>query len=160
KKRLSEVVAGFAEPDAGEPEAAAEVADAAAEAADGDEDEDDDAASEEEEAGPTGPDPAEVKARMDALRALYAKFQKQHEKYGSEDKKVVKTRQQMAEAFLSFKLPVPMVDNFVRKLREVVTAIRTHERVIMDLCVKHARMPRKDFLRTFPGNETNLNWAD
>src|SRR5690606_15137420 len=29
-----------------------------------------------------------------------------------------------------------------------------------DLCVKHARMPRKDFLRTFPGNETNLKWAD
>src|SRR5690606_33162571 len=82
------------------------------------------------------------------------------EKYGPEDKKVVKTRQQMAEAFLSFKLPVPMVDNFVRKLREVVTAIRTHERIIMDLCVKHARMPRKDFLRTFPGNETNLKWAD
>jgi RNA polymerase primary sigma factor len=53
-----------------------------------------------------------------------------------------------------------MIDSFVKKLREVVNNIRHHERVIGDLCVKHARMPRKDFLKLFPSNETNLEWAD
>jgi RNA polymerase primary sigma factor len=30
----------------------------------------------------------------------------------------------------------------------------------MEHCVKHARMPRKDFLRTFPSSETDLAYAD
>ena len=30
----------------------------------------------------------------------------------------------------------------------------------MQLCVRDARMPRADFLRQFPNNETNLDWAE
>ena len=30
----------------------------------------------------------------------------------------------------------------------------------MDICIKQARMPRKEFLKVFPSNETNLEWAD
>ncbi len=66
----------------------------------------------------------------------------------------------MAELFLKLKLPAIMIDSFVRKLREVVNNIRHHERMIVDLCIKHARMPRKDFLKLFPSNETNVEWAD
>jgi RNA polymerase primary sigma factor len=36
--------------------------------------------------------------------------------------------------------------------------IRSQERAIMQLCVRDARMPRADFLRLFPGNETNEEW--
>ena len=159
KKRLTEVVSGFVLPDEPAPEAAPEPAPVVADA-ETEDDSDDADSEEEEEAGPTGPDPLEVKARMEAMRALYEKFKKQNAKYGSDDRKVIKSRQEMAELFLSFKLPIPLVDSLVRKLRDVVTSIRTHERFIMELCVKHARMPRKDFLRTFPGNETNTKWAD
>ena len=28
----------------------------------------------------------------------------------------------------------------------------------MELCVKEAKMPRKEFISSFPGNETNLKW--
>src|SRR5690606_21103960 len=34
------------------------------------------------------------------------------------------------------------------------------ERAVMQLCVRDARMPRADFLRQFPSNETNLAWAE
>ena len=97
---------------------------------------------------------------MEELRALYAKFQKAADKHGLDDRKAQKLRDQMAEAFLKLKLPAIMIDSFVRKLREVVTTIRRHERVIIEICVKQARMPRKDFLKLFPANETNLDWAD
>jgi RNA polymerase primary sigma factor len=30
----------------------------------------------------------------------------------------------------------------------------------MQLCVRDARMPRADFLRLFPGNETDQTWSD
>jgi RNA polymerase primary sigma factor len=159
KKRLSEVLAGFADmeqPEMAIPEPVS--ADASSE----DDADAEEKAEGEEEAGPgeTGPDPEEVSRRMEELRTLYAKFQKTAEKHGLTDRKAQKLRDQMAEAFLKLKLPAIMIDSFVRKLREVVNTIRHHERMIMEVCIKHGRMPRKDFLKLFPANETNTSWAD
>ena len=159
KKRLSEVLTGFADievPGLDIPDEMLE-ADGSAKVK-----EDEEEAEDGEEAGPgeTGPDPAEVTRRMDELRMLYAKFQKCAEKYGASDKKAQKLREQMAEAFLKLKLPSIMIDSFVKKLRDVVNNIRSHERVIMDICVKQARMPRKDFLKAFPTHEIHLGFAD
>jgi RNA polymerase primary sigma factor len=160
KKRLNEIVVGFndAVEEVVEDTAASDVSDADA---DSDEDEVDDSSGDEDSSpADTGPDPAEVARRMDELRGLYAKFQKSHGKVGPADKKVIKLREEMAEIFLSLKLHPSQMDGFVRKLREVVGEMRGHERMIMDLCVRQAKMPRKDFLRTFPGAETDVTWAD
>jgi RNA polymerase primary sigma factor len=159
KKRLSEVLTGFADievPGLEIPDEMLEVEAVAPAAAKEDGEEDG------EEAGPgeTGPDPIEVTRRMDELRTLYAKFQKTAEKYGSSDKKAQKLRDNMAEAFLKLKLPSIMIDSFVKKLRDVVSNIRSHERVIMDICVKQAKMPRKDFLKAFPTHEIHFGFAD
>ena len=160
KKRLSEVIAGFNDGD----EAAAEVpAPVVAPASAADEEEDVAAgvtATEDEEAGPSGPDPAVVRARIDELRQLYAKFEKTALKAEPGDKKLDKHRAVLAEAFLGFKLPSALIDLLVKKLREVVGEIRGHERAIMEMCVKSARMPRAEFLETFPSNETNLAWTE
>ncbi|MBW8076219.1 MULTISPECIES: RNA polymerase sigma factor RpoD [Metallibacterium] len=160
KKRLSEVIAGFNDGD----EAAAEVpAPVVAPASTEDEEEDaaaGAAATEDEEAGPSGPDPAVVRARIDDLRQLYAKFEKTALKAEPGDKKLDKHRAVLAEAFLGFKLPSALIDLLVKKLREVVGEIRGHERAIMEMCVKSARMPRAEFLETFPSNETNLAWTE
>ena len=157
KKRLSEVLAGFADVEPPQPvvaEPAAHTAGEEEEAADG-------AGGDAEEAGPgdTGIDLIEVARRMNALRHIYAKFQKAAEKHGSADRKAQKLRDEMAEGFLKLKLPAIMIDSFVRKLREVVNNIRHHERMVADLCIKQSRMPRKDFLKLFPSNETNVEWA-
>ncbi|GAA0713220.1 RNA polymerase sigma factor RpoD [Dokdonella soli] len=158
KKRLSEVLAGFADVEQPEVVVAEAAVDSDAEA----EEDEDEAEGDAEEAGPgdTGIDLAEVARRMDELRQLYAKFQKTADKHGIADKKAQKLRDEMAEAFLKLKLPSIMIDSFVRKLREVVNSIRHHERMIGELCIKHSRMPRKDFLKLFPSNETNVEWAD
>jgi RNA polymerase primary sigma factor len=160
RKRLSEVLTGFADievPGMGVPE---EMLETESEGAAGKDD--DDESEEGEEAGPgeSGPDPVEVTRRMEELRTLYGKFQKSAAKIGTEDKKTQKLRAQMAEAFMKLKLPSIMIDAFVRKLREVVSNIRSHERVIMDICIKQAHMPRKDFIKAFPSNETNFKFAD
>ena len=77
----------------------------------------------------------------------------------SPTRKIVKLRDQMAEEFLKLKLPSALIDGFVRKLREVVNDIRHHERVLMDIFVKHVKMPKAEFIKTFPSNEGNLEWA-
>ncbi|HET7222746.1 MAG TPA: RNA polymerase sigma factor RpoD [Rhodanobacteraceae bacterium] len=165
KRRMSEILAGFADQEI--PAEEFGVAQPAAEASSDDSDEDsdddeedgDDSAGDEESAGPSGPDPVEVQRRMDVLRELYGKFQKTADKYGVTDRKSQKLREKMGEEFLKLKLPSALIDGFVRKLREVVAAIRQHERVIMDVCVRQCHMPRKEFIELFPSNETNLDWT-
>ena len=160
KKRLAELVVGFNDLEEPEPAAApvadGEVADDDAEA---DEDEDEDGG-DAEDAGPSGPDPTEVARRMEALAALYAKFQKAYAKSGAEAKPVLKLREEMAEIFTTFKLPLPLTDTLVKKLRDVVGEIKDHERRILDLSTRVAKMPRKDFIRAWEGNQTNLGWVD
>ncbi|MDQ3056633.1 MAG: RNA polymerase sigma factor RpoD [Pseudomonadota bacterium] len=164
KKRLAEIVAGFV--DTAEELAAAEEAKieaaaalALAEATENDEEDVDDDA-DEEEAGPVGPDPLEVARRMEAMSDLYAKFQKAYAKHGPSHKSVTKLRLDMADIFMTIKLPLPLVDTLVRKLREVLGQIKDHERKILELSTKKAGMPRKDFIRAWDGNQTNLGWVD
>ncbi len=159
KKRLSEVVQGFADQEEPEPAAPAAVVEDASEEASEDEEEDSTEA-DEESAPETGPDPAEVARRMEALKVGYDKFRRAYDKAGPADRKVIALREEMAAEFLRLKLPAIQIDGLVRKLREVVNAIRGHERLIMDFCTRLAKMPRRDFLRAFPGHETNTTWAD
>jgi len=161
RKRLSEVLTGFLDIEAPESPVNETILESEESSA-ADKDDDDEGGENAEEAGPgeTGPDPVEVARRMEELRTLYVKFQKSAAKVGIDDKKTQKVRDLMAEAFLKLKLPAIMIDAFVRKLREVVTTVRQHERTIMDICIKQAHMPRKDFIKAFPSNETNPKFAD
>ncbi|MEO8748290.1 MAG: RNA polymerase sigma factor RpoD [Rhodanobacter sp.] len=174
KRRLSEILAGFLDLEEAadlarkEAEVARKEKEAAAallpesESEDEDDDEDDaESTADEEEAGSTGPDPEVVKRRMELLRSYYAKFQKAAPKADSiTDRKIVKLRDQMAEEFLKLKLPSALIDGFVRKLREVVNNIRHHERALMNICVKQVKMPKAEFIKSFPSNEGNPEWAD
>ncbi|GAB2503635.1 RNA polymerase sigma factor RpoD [Lysobacter humi (ex Lee et al. 2017)] len=156
KKRLAEVIVGFLDQIDEVPEPAPVVDIDAVE-----EDEDDvEGADEAEEAGPTGPDPVEVANRMGALGELYAKFEKCHAKHGPDHKNTKKVREEMAEIFVTFKLPLNLTDALVRNLRESVAKVKEHERRILDLSVRVAKMPRKDFIRAWDGNQTNLEWVD
>ncbi|GHC11458.1 RNA polymerase sigma factor RpoD [Thermomonas carbonis] len=159
KKRLAEIVVGFndGEPEP-EPVAAVVVADDDAEADDADDAEE--TTDEADEPGPTGPDPLEVAARMEAMGAAFARFQKAYAKGGPTAKPALKAREEIAEVFVTFKLPLPLTDVLVRRLREVVGSVKEHERRILDLSTRQAKMPRKDFLKAWEGNQTNLEWVD
>ena len=167
KKRLAEIVVGFTDGLDDEPAqpAAAEETEAPAAKAGDDKDSDEEVDEEEDdsttdEPAPTGPDPAEVARRMEEMAAAYAKFQKAVAKGGPEAKPALKLREEMAATFTSFKLPLPLTDVLVKKLRDVVGEIKDHERRILDLSTRVAKMPRKDFIRAWDGNQTNLEWVD
>ncbi len=164
KKRLSEVIAGFADLEQQQEEAAAAAADEPAQEpegeSEGDEDAEDEQETEEASTPDTGLDLVEVGRRIDELRELYVEFLKAAEKHGGAARKTQKVREYMGELFLRLKLPAIMIDGLVRKLREIVNTIRRHERNISELCIRHARMPRKEFLKLFPSNETSLEWVD
>ena len=160
-KRLAEVIVGFNDLSADEPAPpAAVVSDDSSDADAEDEDEaDDDVADAEEEAGPTGPDPAEVAARMEELAAAHARFLKAHAK-GEAPAVLAKLREETSAIFVTLKLPLPLTDVLVGMLRNTMTAVKTQERRVLHLATVTARMPRKDFIRSWEGNQTNLEWVE
>ena len=104
----------------------------------------------------TGPDPEEVRARMDKIAKHHAALKK----LGIGNPKSRAHMAEMAEIFLDFKLSPAFIADLVTNLRGVINEIRSHERIIMDICVNEAHMPRRDFITSFPDNETNLEWFD
>ena len=159
KKRLAEIVIGFNDAEEEVPEVPVPVVvdDIDPEV---DEDEGEDTGDAAEEAGPTGPDPEEVARRMQVLADGYAKFKKSYAKNGADNKAVANIRAELAETFVTLKFPLALTDTLVRKLREVVAQIKEHERRVLYLSTNTAKMPRKDFIRAWEGNQTNLGWVD
>ena len=119
----------------------------------------DDTEDDDEELLNTGPDPEEAKARFKKLKRTFNRLCKASDTHGLNAKQVEKIRLEFADQILELKLVPKLVDRLTYDLREVVARIRTHERTIMAFCVKDAQMPKKEFIKSFPANETNLNWV-
>ncbi|MFC4310923.1 RNA polymerase sigma factor RpoD [Steroidobacter flavus] len=162
--RLVDIITGFIDPNAPDEIAAPvnpKLAAAAAPQEDENEDEEGEGSSEDEETLETGPDPEEAARRFVSI----AKGHQQVLKAMAEDKtgkdpKSVKLRKKVASEFMELKLSPKMFDALIVQLRDNVAEIRNLEKQIMILCVRDAGMPRKDFISTFPKNETNTKWLD
>ena len=120
-------------------------------------DDDDD---DEEEVIDTGPDPEEVKARTKTIKRIFKRSITAIDKYGAKDKKTTKVQAELADQLMELKLAPKLTDVLVRNLRASVSVIRTQERQVMQICVRDAGMPRKDFLASFPKSETDLSWIE
>ena len=114
----------------------------------------------EEEVVDTGPDPEEVAERVKVIRRLYKRTLTSLEKYGSRDRKTAKARAELADQLMELKLAPKLTDALVRNLRSSVSVVRAQERQVMQICVRDAGMPKKDFLASFPKSETDLNWIE
>ena len=122
--------------------------------------EDDDDDEEEEDTGPTGPDPVEVAKRFSALAKKHAQFVKLYDKHGPGYNRAEKIRAKMAEEFLLYKIPARMIEYLIDRMRFTVSKVRELERAIMTLAVVHAKMPKRAFVQSFIGSESDLNWMD
>ena len=126
--------------------------------AEGEETEEGDGTGEEEEAVETGPDPEEAARRFAAVGKYLANSLTHIEKKGAKDPKTLKVRKKLADEFMELKLSPRMFEALIGNLRDHVTEIRQLEKEIMIIAVRDAGMPRKDFILTFPKNETNNRW--
>ena len=120
-----------------------------------DKDDDDD-----DEVIDTGPDPDEVAARLKVIRRLYKRSLTALEKWGTKEKKTIRVQAELADQLMELKLAPKLTDVLVRGLRASVSVLRAQERQVMQICVRDAGMPRKDFLASFPKNETDLKWIE
>jgi RNA polymerase primary sigma factor len=107
-----------------------------------------------------GPNPEQAKVYFDELRENYNNAMTTLKKHGRADKKTQELLSVMSESFMKLKLTSRQVDRLTRHFRELRNHIRDFERNIMRLCIEKARIPRKLFIDTFPGQETDLSWLD
>jgi len=152
--RLTDIITGYIDPNAPDEIARPTVLDGQDNSASKTDDDDD------EDEGPTGPDPEEARERFTAMAKQYKRFINASKKHGMNDERCVKLREQMADGFIELKIIQRQVDTMTLALRDMVDRIRTQERVIMGVCVDKAHMPRKEFITSFPDNETDLEWLD
>ncbi|BDM25166.1 RNA polymerase sigma factor RpoD [Pseudomonas sp. LRP2-20] len=161
--RLSDVLSGYIDPDDNIAAPTDEVpvpgakAPAAKEESD-DEDEESEGGDDEEEAE-SGPDPVVAAQRFGAVADQLQATSKVLKKNGRDVKESIEALQALADLFMPIKLVPKQFDVLVERVRDALNRLRQQERAIMQLCVRDARMPRADFLRLFPGNETDQTWS-
>jgi RNA polymerase primary sigma factor len=159
--RLVDVIVGFVDPNA--PDEIAQPQNPKMMALEREDDAGDDEEAdgdEEEEAVDTGPDPEEAAKRFVSIGKTYHQYLNALDKLGSKDPKTLKIRKKICSELMELKLSPKMFDQLIDNLRQHVTEVRLLEREIMFLCIKQAGMPRKDFISTFPKNETSTRWLD
>ncbi|WP_367103380.1 RNA polymerase sigma factor RpoD [uncultured Psychrobacter sp.] len=183
EKKLSDVITGFLDPETEEDRIAAKeekerekeererikeekekapVIKAKANAkVDDDDDEDDDdieAADDEVEEETTGIDPEEVRLRLEEIENLFIIAKQALLDYGRGSTQAVEAYEQLANRFMMLKLNNRMSDQVMAIMHDVYDDVRKHERQIMRLVIRRGRMPRAEFRKTFPSNETNVDW--
>jgi RNA polymerase primary sigma factor len=161
--RLVDLIVGFIDPNA--PDVIAQPQNptklevvAAEEKNDDDEEGDEEAGDSEEEAVDTGPDPIEAASRFASLAKIHAQVLASIAKLGARDVKTLRQRKKLADEFMELRLSPRMFDALILNLRTHVAEVRQLEKEIMIIAVRDAGMPRKDFIASFPKNETNPRW--
>ncbi len=155
--RLSDLFSGFIDPDEGIPGVAeAEVPEPVVETelSDDDDEEDDTTASE------GGPDPEEAKARFEQIREQNAAVEAVLAKHGRGSAELKAEQARLAELFSPIKLVPKHFERLVGQIRISVEQVRAQEKAVMQLCVKKAKVPRKTFIKSFPGHESDPTWLD
>jgi RNA polymerase primary sigma factor len=108
----------------------------------------------------SGPDLEEVKEKLTQVKACYQTVLNCLEQYGYEDKRTQEAYAGLAAIFMEFRRTPQFFKELTEILAGVVAEIRSYEKQILDLCVKQAQMPRKLFIETFVGHETDPEWLE
>jgi len=108
----------------------------------------------------TGPNPEQAKIYFDELRERFAHASASLQEHGRTAKETLASIELMSESFLKLKLTAKQVDKLTHHFRQLRNEIRELERGIMRFSLEKGRIPRKLFIDTFPGNETDTSWLD
>ncbi|GHB00375.1 RNA polymerase sigma factor RpoD [Modicisalibacter luteus] len=166
--RLSDLFSGFIDPDEGIPGVAeAEpveepISDDLDDAeVDGSSDDDSDDSDEDDtNANEGGPDPEEARARFEQIREQNETVKAAIAKHGLGSPEAIAEQARLAELFSPIKLVPKHFERLVGQVRISVEQVRDQEKSILQVFVKRGKVPRKTFISTFPGNESNQGWLD
>lgn len=106
----------------------------------------------------SGPDSGQVKERLAEFAERYRTVLSAVREYGYRHERTQKAFDALTEDFLEFKKTPQFFKELTGVLHATVAKIREQERLIQDICVNRAKMPRADFVASFVGNESSPDW--
>ncbi|WP_137165843.1 RNA polymerase sigma factor RpoD [Salinimonas lutimaris] len=157
--RLSDIISGFVDPNDDQdlaPTATHIGSELSEEELEDEDDDDDDDEDEEEE--DTGIDPELAREKFGKLREQYEQARSVIESQGRAHADSRKEIEALSEVFKEFRLVPKQFDRMVKNMRDMMDKVRIQERLVMKYCVINAKMPKKDFIKAFAGNETSSEW--
>jgi RNA polymerase primary sigma factor len=97
--------------------------------------------------------------RFNAIRRLNKRMRKALAEKGSRSRAYKDLQENVTAELMGIRFTAKQVESLCNGLRRLVDRVRSYEREIMKLCVNSVGMPRAHFIKSFPGNETNLKWV-
>ncbi|EMK3969829.1 RNA polymerase sigma factor RpoD [Shigella flexneri] len=143
--RLSDLITGFVDPNAEED-------------LDDDEDEDEEDGDDDSADDDNSIDPELAREKFAELRAQYVVTRDTIKAKGRSHAAAQEEILKLSEVFKQFRLVPKQFDYLVNSMRVMMDRVRTQERLIMKLCVEQCKMPKKNFITLFTGNETSDTW--
>ena len=160
--RLSDIITGFVDPNAEEdiaPTATHVGSELSEEDRDDDEDEDEEGDDDNSE-DDNSIDPELAREKFTELRTQYETTRDVIKAKGRSHKDAVKEINNLSEVFKQFRLVPKQFDYLVNNMRQMMDRVRLQERTIMKICVELSKMPKKNFITLFTGNETSPTWFE
>ncbi|PHM28792.1 RNA polymerase sigma factor RpoD [Xenorhabdus innexi] len=162
ESRLSDLITGFVDPNAEEDLAptathvGSELPQEELDDSDDDDDEerDDDTDSEDD----NSIDPELARQKFQELREQYEVTRQSIKSYGRSHPNTAAEILTLSEVFKQFRLVPKQFDYLVNNMRSMMDRVRFQERLIMKMCVEQCKMPKKNFITLFSGNETTETW--
>jgi RNA polymerase primary sigma factor len=101
----------------------------------------------------------EVLKRFEVIKKAHKKLADLRKKNKWTDDDLYKKHQEIIIKELeNFRFASKFVELLCDKIRYFMAQIRNIEKTIMNFCVVQSKMPRAHFKKSFPGNETNVEW--
>nr|WP_113868374.1 RNA polymerase sigma factor RpoD [Brenneria salicis]NMN92836.1 RNA polymerase RpoD-like sigma 70 subunit [Brenneria salicis ATCC 15712 = DSM 30166]RBP59718.1 RNA polymerase RpoD-like sigma 70 subunit [Brenneria salicis ATCC 15712 = DSM 30166]RLM29827.1 RNA polymerase sigma factor RpoD [Brenneria salicis ATCC 15712 = DSM 30166] len=157
ESRLSDLITGFVDPNAEEdiaPTATHVGSELSSEEMDDDEEEEEDDDTEDD----NSIDPELAREKFTELRQQYETTRQVIKMHGRNHAKAAQEIMNLSEVFKQFRLVPKQFDFLVNSMRSMMDRVRIQERLIMKLCVEQCKMPKKNFVTLFSGNETSESW--
>jgi RNA polymerase primary sigma factor len=98
-------------------------------------------------------------AKFDALRTNFDKMAKAFEKDGYKSASYNKAQQAISDELMTIRFTVKIIERLCDVLRSQVDDVRRCERELRKIVVDKCGMPQEHFIKTFPPNVLNLDWA-
>ncbi|PHM64429.1 RNA polymerase sigma factor [Xenorhabdus stockiae] len=161
ESRLSDLITGFVDPNAEEdlaPTATHIGSELPQEELDEDDDEDEDGEDDTDSDDDNSIDPELARQKFMELREQYEVTRQSIKSHGRSHPSTAAEILMLSEVFKQFRLVPKQFDYLVNNMRSMMDRVRLQERQIMKMCVEQCKMPKKNFITLFSGNETTETW--
>jgi len=102
---------------------------------------------------------AQAMEKFDALRSNFDKMAKSFEKDGYKSAPYNKAQEAISHELMTIRFTVKTIERLCDVLRSQVDDVRRYERELRKIVVDRCGMPQDQFIKTFPPNILNLEWA-